>query len=202
MLDSTLSGKAHCSFLSSKLRRANGLLSKIRHYVPLKQLKSIYHAIFSSHLSYGAQVWGQQMVDTNPISKRQNRAVRIINFKPPNHDSNPLYKASNILKIRDKVRADNIMFIYDYLNNLLPECFHNEFHLLASTYTSINTRNSTLGCLHVPRRKTTYFGLNSISHQSILFWNSVSKLFKCNLALLQRNELKSKLHCHLINLYS
>jgi len=59
-IDSTLSGKAHCTVLASKLRRANGLLSKIRHYVPKNELVSIYHALFSSHLTYGVQVWGQQ----------------------------------------------------------------------------------------------------------------------------------------------
>ena len=47
-LDSTLSGEAHCKVLASKLRRANGLLSKIRHYVPKQELISIYHALFSS----------------------------------------------------------------------------------------------------------------------------------------------------------
>ena len=37
-LDSTLSGEAHCKVLATKLRRANGLLSKVRHYVPKKEL--------------------------------------------------------------------------------------------------------------------------------------------------------------------
>ena len=59
-LDSNISGEAHCKVLASKLRRANGLLSKIRHYVPKNELISIYHALFASHLSYGAQIWGQQ----------------------------------------------------------------------------------------------------------------------------------------------
>ena len=32
-LDTTLSGKHHCELLSIKLKRANGMLSKIRHYI-------------------------------------------------------------------------------------------------------------------------------------------------------------------------
>ena len=35
------------------------MLSKVRHYVPKEELKSIYHAIFSSHMTYGCQIWGQ-----------------------------------------------------------------------------------------------------------------------------------------------
>lgn len=56
MLNSTASRKDNY-VLYSKLRRANSLLSKIRHYVPLEQLKSIYHKICWSHFSNGNQVW-------------------------------------------------------------------------------------------------------------------------------------------------
>ena len=45
-LDSTLSGNYHCEVLSTKLKRANGMLSKIRHYVPQEELRSIYFSIF------------------------------------------------------------------------------------------------------------------------------------------------------------
>ena len=58
-IDSTLSGIYHCNILANKLKRANGILSKVRHYVPKEELKSIYQALFSSHMSYGYQVFGQ-----------------------------------------------------------------------------------------------------------------------------------------------
>ena len=35
------------------------MLSKLRHYVDIKTLKSIYHAVFESHLSYASLVWTQ-----------------------------------------------------------------------------------------------------------------------------------------------
>ena len=89
-IDSTLSGKAHCEISASKLRRANGLLSKVRHYVTKDELKSIYHAIFSTHLSYGSQVWGQQNSYAEKICKLQNRALRKINFENFRTDPNPL----------------------------------------------------------------------------------------------------------------
>ena len=66
-LDSSLSGEAHCKVLATRLRRANGLLSKIRHYVPRNELIPLYHALFSSHLTYGAQIWGQQEKNTSRL---------------------------------------------------------------------------------------------------------------------------------------
>ena len=58
-LDTTLSGKHHCELLSIKLKRANGMLSKIQNYISHEELKSVYYAIFSSHMTYGCQIWGQ-----------------------------------------------------------------------------------------------------------------------------------------------
>ena len=42
-LDEHLNGSAHVNILLPKLRRANGMLSKIRHYTSAEQMKSIYH---------------------------------------------------------------------------------------------------------------------------------------------------------------
>ena len=60
-LDASLNGNQHCNLLVRKLKRANGILSKARHYVPTGELLSIYHAIFSSHLVYGCQILGQSI---------------------------------------------------------------------------------------------------------------------------------------------
>ena len=40
-----------------KLNKAKAVLTKIRHRVDMKTLKSIYHAIFELHLCYAALVW-------------------------------------------------------------------------------------------------------------------------------------------------
>ena len=90
-IDSTLSGRVHCEILTKKLKRANGMLSKIRHYVPSTELRSIYYAIFSSHMTYGAQIWGQTITTHNEkILKLQNRAMRIISFSHYQADAEPL----------------------------------------------------------------------------------------------------------------
>ena len=47
-IDTTLSWQYHVNDLSIKLNRANALLFKMRKYVSLKILKSIYFAIFDS----------------------------------------------------------------------------------------------------------------------------------------------------------
>ena len=46
ILDENLSWKYHVQSLSQKLRRANGALCKIRHYVPRDVLLNVYHTLF------------------------------------------------------------------------------------------------------------------------------------------------------------
>ena len=124
-LDPTLSGKYHCDIIAKKLKISNGMLSKIRYYVPVEELKSIYYAIFSSHMIYGSQIWGQSInVHTEKIVKLQNRAMRIINFAEVQANADPLYKSNKILKLEDNISLQNCMFVYDFFHKkntkLLP----------------------------------------------------------------------------------
>ena len=76
----------HMELLKKKLNRANGILAKIRFYVSPALLRTIYFAVFESHLRYGCQIWGQ-----TPNQKRtnleviQNKAIRITILKIHKH---------------------------------------------------------------------------------------------------------------------
>ena len=80
-------------------------------------LKSIYFAIFNSHLIYASQIWCQaNNAKINSLSIRQDKALRIINFKERGSNTNPLYNENNILKLTDHVVTQNCLFVYDHLN--------------------------------------------------------------------------------------
>ena len=178
------------------------MLSKVRHYVPKEQLKSIYYAIFSSHMVYGCQVWGQNhSLHLERIFKLQNRALRTINFEDWHADSNPLYIDNKILKLQDFVRLQNCLFIHDYLNNSLPKCFDDYYFKLNSIYINLQTRNSNLGCLFSFSKNTTQYGLNSITQKSINTWNSISKDLNTDLSGITRHKLKTILTQRFIDQY-
>ena len=83
LLDEHLSWKPHVNELIKKLNRSNSMLSKIRHYVDINALRSIYFSIFSSHINYCCQIWGQNgNYQLNRIQSLQRSALTIINFKP------------------------------------------------------------------------------------------------------------------------
>ena len=103
-LDKTLSGNAHYSDLSKKLHIANSMLARCRDSLPLKELKSLYHGIFSSHLNYACQIWGlsvNKYIDR--IFKIQKNALRIITKSEFNAYTNPLFRELKILKLVDQI---------------------------------------------------------------------------------------------------
>ena len=93
-LDDDLSGVTHCNELLPKLRRANGMLSKARHFITNKKyLLSIYYSMFSSILTYASQVWG--LLDSSALNKvesAQNSALRIISFSDFRAHTAPIFK--------------------------------------------------------------------------------------------------------------
>ena len=54
-----LNWKQQISDIAMKLNKAIGILFKLRHFMDRKTLKSIYHAIFESHLFYSSPFWAQ-----------------------------------------------------------------------------------------------------------------------------------------------
>ena len=80
-IDENLTWKQHVDFIITKLNRANALLDKVRNFVKPKTLKSVYCAIFESHLNYANLVWGQNSNASHRVFTLQKKAVRINSFQ-------------------------------------------------------------------------------------------------------------------------
>ena len=144
-LDETLSGDHHCKELSKKLSRTNGMLAKIRHYAP-NEILPIYHALLSSQLKYGSQIWGQtNNQHVQKIIKLQKKALRIISFSEFRAHTSPIFKQYKILKFQDHIVLENCLLIHDFIKNNLPQSFNNYFKTTENFYNSISTRNSKNG---------------------------------------------------------
>ena len=96
------------------------MLARCREYLPLNELKSLYHGIFSSDLNYACQIWGlsdNKYIDR--IFKIQKNALRIITKSGFNAHTNPLFKELKILKLGDHTTfliafLFMIIFVHDY----------------------------------------------------------------------------------------
>jgi hypothetical protein len=205
-LDEFLNGDAHCSQLERKLNRAKGMIAKSRHYLTNNEqnILSIYHSIFSSHMIYGCQIWGQTNSQSfNKIQVSQNNALRLVSFAPSFRDHvSPIYHSYKLLKLRDYVTLQNLLLVHDYFNNKLPDSFSHYFTLLSSVHGH-GTRGALRGQLWAPNIETVRYGRNSIKNQSILAWNHL--LSQCppttDFLNLSRNQFKKVCVDHLLSKY-
>ena len=69
-IDANLTWQHHINDLFVKLNRANALLFKMRKYISLKILRSIYFAIFDSSLSYCCLVRAQNFTTNFNFTKK------------------------------------------------------------------------------------------------------------------------------------
>ena len=60
--------------MAIKLKRANAILFTIRNYANKHILRTIYLAIFNSHISYTNLIWGQNINGVNRIVILQKKA--------------------------------------------------------------------------------------------------------------------------------
>ena len=103
-IDTNLSWQYHVNDLSIKVNRANALLFKMRKYVSLKILRSIYFAIIDCYLSYCCLAWAQNCSTFQLIIILQKRLLELLIF--------------------NQVWFENILFISKSLNNLSPSVFN------------------------------------------------------------------------------
>ena len=205
-LDEFLDGSAHCAQLQTKLQRANGMLAKTRHYLKNNptQLLTIYHTMFSSHMLYGCQIWGQN--DNNSLRKiqsLQNNALRLISFADSFYDHvSPIYKDLKLLKLRDLITLKNIIFIHEYFNDKLPNSFAGYFNLTKNMHPH-NLRTANHGQIFMPTKDTVRYGRKSITIKSIQSWNDIAKKFpQENLLKLSLKKLKSIVVKYFIESYT
>ena len=136
MIDHTPRWINHINYLSKKITRSLGLLSKIRYFVDFNTLINLYYTFIYSFLTYGLIVWGNTYQSIlNPLLILQKRALRIITFSSFQEHSTPLFKYTKILKLCDLIHLHIAIFMYKFHANL--------YHLLLIRFSSKSIKHIT-----------------------------------------------------------
>ena len=151
-IDRNLNWKSQMSMLAKKLRRTNGIISKLRHFLPQSTMIQIYHALFQSHLNYSLQVWAQNLPITNRLQKLQKTALRLITSK--------LF--SQTLRNESPVAVSNVL----------------NFNYVSSEIVTRGNTNKMLSRFEV---RTSTYGIFSIRYQSIIQWNNLQNYYSHSL---------------------
>ena len=172
LLDQDLSWKPQIELVKSKLKRANGYLSKLRHYLPRPILIQAYYALFHSHLSYCSQIWAQPAPVLKPICSLQNKAARLLTFSHFKSDASPLFSDLHLLRFTDLVQIQNIVFLQKVRSFpfMLPPALIDNLDFDLAHFRA--TRGLSTGLINKFHYSTVKYGLNSIRSHSIRSWNS------------------------------
>ena len=94
-------------------------------------------------------------------AKLQQKAIKIINFLPLNDAVEKQMYEVNILKLRDFIMLQNILFVKDCLSENSPGSFNDKFHPSKLPLNHTTRSSSTYG-LKVNNFKTERYGRKSI----------------------------------------
>ena len=175
-IDKNLNWKHHVSDIAIKLNRANALLFKNRNFININTLKTIYYAIFDSHINYANVIWAQNFNAVNRVSILQKKVLRTIIFQSRDCHSSPLFKKQNLLKFEDKIQLENVLLVSKYFNNILPSIFDKWF-TLCSYIHNYNTAASSTGKLFKSSFRTNLYGKNSVTISAVNAWSKIQTAF-------------------------
>ena len=97
-LDNNLKWDGHIKFLASKLGKYSGILNKLKRYIPIDILRTLYCSMVNSHLNYAILGWG---FACSRLKKMQQRIIRMITCSKYNAHTSPLFKSLRILTLDD-----------------------------------------------------------------------------------------------------
>ena len=122
-------------------------------------------------------IWRQNISTVNHLYIIQKKALRIINFKEHNTHPSPLPCYSKIVKIADKVKIGNCLFINKYTNNELLLIFTNLFTFSSMSHiyqTSFASKEN----LQIPIVQRISYSKNAFVYMAIRTWNDIQKEMK------------------------
>ena len=132
-----LTWKSRAAKVAKKISRTLGVMNRLKRYLPLSALKTMYNSLILSQLQFGITRWG---FEWNRIFKLQKRAVRIMTNSKYNSHTEPLFKELKLLKISDIFKIQCMKFWYKFKNKTLPSFFKSFFKYNHEMHDK-NTRN-------------------------------------------------------------
>ena len=168
-IDETLSWKYHINMLCKRIAHSNYLINKLKNLVPRRCLLTLYYSLVQCHINYGLLIWGSS-TNVNRVHKMQKKSLRIINNKPYNYHTEPLFKCCKILKVQDQYIVNSTVFMYKLKHHKHPKSFDPLMHDYFGPRSRITRQNNNA----IQKRARTKFSSLLPYHKLPMIWNSLS----------------------------
>jgi hypothetical protein len=142
-LDEYLNLNHHVSHLCNKLSRALFQIKKAKFFLPSSALKTLYTALFHSHLLYCTNIISiTSQTNINKIYTLQKKAIRAITNSVYNALTNLLFQQLHILPFPSIIKFWKLQFMHSAYNNYCSESFSNVWVKNENRRIDHNLRNS------------------------------------------------------------
>ena len=164
ILDNQLYFKLHVALVQTKLCKAIGIMSKLRHLFPSSTLLQLYYALFHPHILYELPLWGNTFSSyLQKIQRLQNKAIRIITNSNNRATVVPYLREHGILKISDLYQFEIAKIMHQFSTQSLPSCFADLFDRISNIHDR-RTRSTVKNNLYLPKFSTNH------CQKSIQYW--------------------------------
>ena len=193
IIDSKLNFSLHVSSICTKAARQLNALARISNYLDESARKIIYNSFVASNFNYCPLVWHFcGATNSSKIEKIQERCLRII-YKDYESSYHRLLGMANTTTLVISRLRILIFEVFKSIRQLNPKCISDLFEVKSLGYSLRN---------HVkvlqPKRRTTTYGLRTVSYTGAKLWNDLFPLlcdveeigvFKSSLAILREDIL-------------
>ena len=193
-IDENITWKSHINYICSKISHSNYVINKVKNILPKPCLLTLYQSIVQCHINYGIHLWGSSST-VDRVTKLQKKSLRIINKKGYNHHTEPLFKQSKILTVRDQHNFNINIFMHQINSKTAPESFTTLNYFKPQIRLTREINNNTAS----RKRARTKFTSMLPFHKFPQTWNEINY----NLRAIEKVAvLKKELRNHLIDKYS
>ena len=160
-IDEKLKFKKHINIISSKVAKSTGILFKLRQYLPLRTLISVYRSLVETHLNYCTLIFGNAY-DTHihSLEVAQRKCIRIVAKQQLQAHTNRFFSEFKLLKFKDIYKWNLGIYMYKHRNSFET---NNNLH---GTRSSLNYFRPVFQRLNLTQSQ-------SISYQAPSNWNAI-----------------------------
>ena len=198
LVDPQLTFKNHIAAVTKKVSTALYFIRNAKNLLNERALKSIYYAIFHSHLIYGIQLWSccnDSLL--NSLYKKQKMAIRLITNSRYNSHTEPLFKKLKILPLPMLCEFFKVQFMQQFTQKFLPTAILTQWVtnvVRRDNEAHVVLRNDDL--LHIPPART-----NATAKLPLTSFPRIWTEFPAEEIKFMRNkiEFNSNLKMHFLN---
>ena len=177
LIDNNLSWHSHTTHVSKIVSKYNGIIRKVRPYLPPISLRTLYNTFILPYFNYCAIVWADKNNShLHSLFLLQKRAIRSCTNSLWLAHTDPLFHSFNTLKLHDIYHFQLGTFMYKFHHNQLPpDLLGPNFFKRNVQVHSHETRHAL--DFHIDPTKTK-LAENTIKTQGALLWNRLSVSLK------------------------